>query len=77
VAFVAATSLLDCAIGASIALRRSCRLGLIAAIGLSFVYLAGASLVAPALWLDPLGPLVKAIPAILLALIARAIEGDR
>jgi uncharacterized protein YbjT (DUF2867 family) len=77
VAIVAAGSLVDCSIGVLIAWHRTCRLGLAGAIGVMFAYLIGASLIAPQLWLDPLGPLVKAIPAILLALVALAIDDDR
>jgi hypothetical protein len=40
-------------------------------------YLIGASLVRPDLWLDPLGPLVKSIPAAFLALAALATLDER
>nr|WP_271952296.1 DoxX-like family protein [Ruegeria faecimaris] len=33
-------------------------------------YLLAASFMVPALWLDPLGPLVKVMPAIMLSLVA-------
>ena len=38
--------------------------------------LAG-TLLAPGLWADPLGPLVKVVPAIVLAVVALAILDDR
>ena len=39
----------------------------------SLVYLGAASLVTPGLWADPLGPLVKVLPAIVLALVTRSL----
>ena len=40
-------------------------------------YLVGGTLLLPSLWLDPLGPLVKPIPAAVLALVLLAIADDR
>ena len=40
-------------------------------------YLAGGTLLAPELWLDPLGVYVKSIPAAILALVALAIAEER
>jgi len=40
-------------------------------------YLAGGSLLRPDLWLDPLGPFVKIIPAALLALVTLAVMDER
>ncbi|MNE91873.1 hypothetical protein D3C80_1895400 [compost metagenome] len=40
-------------------------------------YLAGATLLEPALWFDPLGPLVKVLPSILLTLVAMATFDER
>ena len=37
----------------------------------SLIYLLGASLLTPQLWLDPLGPLVKVLPGLVLAVVAR------
>ena len=51
-----------------------CRSGMLA---VSFAYLAGASLLEPTLWLDPLGPLVKVLPSILLTLTALATLDER
>jgi uncharacterized protein YbjT (DUF2867 family) len=76
-AVTAMTSLADIAIGAAIAFRRSCRIGLHAGIALSAAYLLGATVVAPDLWLDPLGPLVKTVPAIVLMLVAFVTLRDR
>jgi len=72
-----ATALADVAIGLGIAFRRTCRPALLAGIGLSLAYIAAAGVLAPALWLDPLGPLVKVGPAIVLMLVALAILPER
>jgi hypothetical protein len=68
--FAAATSLMDITIGVTIAFRRSCAIGLIAGIVVSFGYMAGCALLTPDLWLEPLGALVKTGPAIVLMLVA-------
>jgi uncharacterized protein YbjT (DUF2867 family) len=72
VAVTVASSLLDIGIGVAIAFRRSCRAGLIAGIGVSLFYMAGAALITPELWIEPLGALVKTGPAIALMLVALA-----
>lgn len=66
------TALADIAIGGLIAVRRTSRAGLLAAIALTLVYLASATLLTPAMWLDPLGVLVKTLPALVLAAVALA-----
>jgi hypothetical protein len=73
----ASTSLLDIVIGALIAWRDTCKIGLLAGVTVSVAYLAGASLMAPELWADPLGPLVKVLPAFVLMLVGWAIFEDR
>lgn len=40
-------------------------------------YLMGATLFRPDLWLDPLGPLLKTLPAAAAALVALAILDER
>lgn len=67
----------DIAIGAATALRRTARLGLYAGIGLSLFYFIAGSLLLPALWNDPLGPLLKIWPILVLHLLALAILEDR
>ena len=74
---VIAGALLDCLVGGLIAARRTCRFGLLSALGVSVLYLAIATAVAPDLWFDPLGPLVKIVPAAILTLFALAILDDR
>lgn len=46
-------------------------------VALSLAYLASATVLAPGLWVDPLGPLVKVLPSIVLTLVALAILDER
>jgi uncharacterized protein YbjT (DUF2867 family) len=71
------SSLMDIAIGLSIAVSRTSRFGLAVGIPVSLGYMAGAAFIAPDLWLEPLGALVKTFPAIVLMLVALAIRDDR
>lgn len=65
-----ATSLMDMSIGLLIAFRRTSALGLVAGIVASLGYMAGAAILTPDLWIEPLGALVKTGPAIVLMLVA-------
>ena len=76
-AAVIAGSLLDILLGAMALVRRRSALALRAMVLVTIAYLVAASLIAPTLWLDPLGPLLKTIPAALLALIALAVMDER
>jgi uncharacterized protein YbjT (DUF2867 family) len=67
------TSLIDIAVGLAIAVRRTSRVGLLAGIAVSLGYVASAAVLTPELWADPLGPLVKIGPAVVLMLVALAI----
>jgi len=64
------TSLMDMSIGVLISFRRTCAAGLIAGIVASLGYMGGAAILAPDLWIEPLGALVKTGPAIVLMLVA-------
>ena len=64
------TSLMDMSIGVLIAFRRTAAFGLIAGIVVSLGYMAGAAILTPDLWIEPLGALVKTGPAIVLMLVA-------
>ncbi len=80
--FLAKTSVLfwamvDIAIGLGVLWRRYAARACLAMIAVSLVYLISASLLTPALWLDPLGPLVKVIPAMLAALLLRVMLEER
>jgi nucleoside-diphosphate-sugar epimerase len=76
-AITAASSVADILVGIAIAFRSSARLGLIVGIGLSIFYMASAALLTPALWIEPLGSLVKTVPAIILMLVALAMLDER
>ena len=76
-ALVVLGALADLSVGALICARRSAPIGLLGALALTATYLAGASLYRPDLWTDPLGPLVKTVPAAALALVALAMMDER
>jgi uncharacterized protein YbjT (DUF2867 family) len=67
----------DIMIGLAIAYRRTARLSLYAAIGITMFYLIAGTIRLPELWLDPLGRLLKALPILVLNLVAIAILEDR
>ncbi len=71
------TCLIDIALGAAVLLRPFARRALLGMIAVSLAYLAGGTVLEPALWLDPLGPLVKVLPSLLLTLAALAILDER
>jgi hypothetical protein len=71
------SSITDISVGLAIAIRKTCRMALLAGIGVSLFYMAGAAAVTPELWIEPLGALVKTLPAIVLMLVALAILEDR
>ena len=70
-------ALADIAIGVGLAFRRSARLALLAALAVSVFYLLVGTLVLPHLWLEPLGPMLKILPIIVLNVVALAILEDR
>jgi uncharacterized protein YbjT (DUF2867 family) len=72
-----ATCLLDIALGLAVLIRPCARSALIGMIAVSLSYLAGGTLLEPALWRDPLGPLVKVLPSILLTLATLATLEER
>jgi len=74
---VIAGALADIAIGIGIAVRRTSRGALWAAIGISVFYMVAGTFVLPRLWLDPVGPMLKIWPIIVLNMIALAIREDR
>ena len=59
----------DVALGLTVLYRPWVKRALWGMVTVCGIYLVSASVFTPALWLDPLGPLVKVIPAALLALI--------
>jgi uncharacterized protein YbjT (DUF2867 family) len=71
------SSLADIAIGLAITFRRTCPAGLLAGIALSLFYMIGAAIITPEMWIEPLGALVKTVPAIVLMLVALATLENR
>ncbi|MBB3352989.1 uncharacterized protein YbjT (DUF2867 family) [Rhizobium sp. BK049] len=71
------TCLIDIALGAAVLVRPLARRALLGMLAVSLAYLTGGTLLEPALWLDPLGPLVKVLPLILLTLTALATLDER
>lgn len=74
---VVAGALADILIGIGILFRRTARIALYAAIGLSLFYAFAGSILLPRLWAEPLGPMLKILPILLLNLVALAILEDR
>jgi hypothetical protein len=70
-------ALADIAIGVGIAIRSSARPALYAAVVISFVYAILGTILVPRLWIDPLGPMLKIWPIVVLHLVALAILKDR
>lgn len=61
--------LVDILLGIAILWRRWCRTAALGMIAVAMSYLLGGLLFAPGLWVDPLGPMIKVLPSIALALI--------
>ncbi|WP_375158850.1 SDR family oxidoreductase [Bradyrhizobium sp. RDT46] len=74
---VTAGALADIAIGLAILWRPLSRYGLWAALIISLTYAVIGTLLVPRLWADPLGPMLKIWPVIMLNLVAMAIREDR
>jgi uncharacterized protein YbjT (DUF2867 family) len=74
---VIAGALADIAIGVGIALRRTARGALFAALAISIFYMVAGTFVLPQLWLDPVGPMLKIWPIMALNLVALALLDDR
>jgi uncharacterized protein YbjT (DUF2867 family) len=67
----------DLVIGLAIGYRPTSRYGLHVAIGISVVYAIIGTVLVPRLWADPLGPMLKIWPIIVLHCLALAILDDR
>lgn len=76
-ALTLATCLVDVALGAAVLVRPLAKRALLGMLAVSLAYLTGGTLLESALWLDPLGPLVKVLPSILLTLTALATLDER
>jgi uncharacterized protein YbjT (DUF2867 family) len=73
----AGSAIADIIIGVGIAFRTTTKPALYASLGLATTYLLVATILAPGLWADPLGPLLKIMPVMVLSLVALAIADDR
>lgn len=71
------TCLADIVLGAAVLVRPWAKQALLGMLALTAAYLASATLAEPELWTDPLGPLVKVLPSILLTLATLAIRDER
>ena len=76
-ALVLGGAVLDLALGALVLRRRTMPFAALSMLAMSGAYLLGGTLLAPGLWTDPLGPLVKVLPAMLPAAVLLALAEDR
>ncbi len=76
-AVVVAGALVDVALGLAVLRRPWARAACLGMVGVSVLYLAAGTLLTPGLWLDPLGPFVKVVPAALAAVVATALLEER
>jgi hypothetical protein len=74
---VVAGALADLAIGLAILWRPASRYGLWAALIITLTYVVIGTMLVPRLWADPLGPMLKIWPVLMLNLVAMAIREDR
>ena len=70
-------AVLDLVIGAAMLFRRTARPALLAAIAASLLYLLLGTWLMPSLWADPLGPMLKMAPLLVLNLLCLAILDER
>ena len=74
---VIAGGVADLVVAAGIMWRRTSRLALYAAIGLSAFYVVAGTLLLPGLWRDPLGPMMKIWPILVLNFVCLAVLEER
>ena len=67
----------DIVLGFAILFRRWARPAALGMVAVTLAYLLAGSIVRPDLWLDPLAPLMKAVPALVLTLVAAALLDKR
>ncbi|TWB22522.1 nucleoside-diphosphate-sugar epimerase [Nitrospirillum amazonense] len=75
--FVLLGSVIDLALGVGVVFRRRAKAALQGMVLVSGAYMAGGTLWRPDLWLDPMGPFLKTLPAAMLALAALALLDER
>ena len=74
---VALGAVADIGLGLAVLVRKWAKPALLGMVAVSLSYLGGATIFAPDLWLDPLGPMVKVLPSIILAFFTLAFLTDR
>ena len=74
---VLAGAVADLGLAALLIWRRSARAALQGMLALSLAYVAGSLVLAPSLWLDPLGPLLKVLPVMALIGLCLAMVDER
>ncbi len=74
---VAFWAVIDLILAGAILIRRYAKLACWGMIGVSLFYLLASTLIVPSLWLDPLGPMVKVLPSLGLALVVRVLLESR
>jgi len=74
---VIAGGITDIIVGTAMLFRRTCRLALVAALGVSIFYVLAGTLLLPVLWTDPLGPMMKIWPILVFNLVALAVLEER
>ncbi|WP_428672240.1 SDR family oxidoreductase [Roseibium sp.] len=67
----------DLTLGIAVLFRRWCRRASIGMILVALAYLTGGTLLTPHLWADPLGPLVKVLPSLVLAALVVLVLEER
>lgn len=76
-ASVAFWALVDIGLAALLLWRRTARLACLLMVAVAALYLAMGTLVTPWLWADPLGPMVKILPAMMLAALSAQLVSAR
>jgi hypothetical protein len=74
---VAAGAVVDIVLGFAVLYRPLARKALLGMVAVTISYLVAGLLLSPSLWLDPLGPYVKTLPAAVMALVATAFVRSR
>lgn len=74
---VAGGSAVDLALGLLVLVRPWARAACLGMTAVALGYLAGGTILAPDLWVDPLGPFLKVLPAAVLGLFVAAILDER
>jgi uncharacterized protein YbjT (DUF2867 family) len=77
VALAVAGAVVDIIVGTAVMFRTAARAAVIGMLMVTAFYVFAATLLMPGLWLDPLGPLVKALPVALACLFTLAILDER